>query len=340
MRSKNHFVSQSYLKNWCDSENNIWCYRTLVPHDNVNVWKKVSPRAVAYHLHLYSQLKDQELDDEVEQWFDKEFESPAQSALNRVMKDSRLSSDDWIKLIRFVALHDVRTPARLQEHLERAQEWFPEILEKIQTELPKRLSERKQEDDHLIKHTDHIPLKISPIYEKDKKEVSIKIESYVGRSTWLFSLKHILNNSIAVLQTHKWTIIRPSEGMKWFTSDNPVIKLNFISQEKYDLRGGWGVKNGNIIFPLDPDHLLLTQIGCNPPIKGTQFNKEMTLFIRKIIAENSYRMIFSNKQDPDIERYAPRIVDYQRFKQEQEMWEKWHKENTRLEEQFAKKKLE
>lgn len=337
MRSKNHFVSASYLKNWCDSENYLWCYRTLVSNNNSNVWKKFSPSAVAWHLHLYSQLKDHKLDDEIEQWFDKEFESPAQSALNRAISDSRLSSNDWNKLIKFVALHDVRTPARLHEHLERSQIIFPEILQKLQNNLPEKLSEQKQECCHPTKHKNHLPLKITTTYEEDKeKAMIINIESYAGRSSWLFSLKHILNNTINILNKHKWTIIRPYDGMKWFTSDNPVIRLNFISQDQYDLKGGWDVKKGNILFPLDPEHLLLTEIGSYPPIKGTRFNKEKTLFIRKIIAENSYRMIFSNEPDHDIERYMPRIVDCTLCRKEQEMWKKWHEENTHLEAKFAK----
>ena len=57
---------------------------------------------------------------------------------------------------------------------------------------------------------------------------------------------------------------------------------------------------------------------------------------RKIIAENSYRMIFSSEPDPDIERYAPRLVDQELFRQEQEMWKKWHEENTLMEANFAK----
>lgn len=308
-----------------------------MPHDKVNVWKRFSPEAVAYHLHLYSQLKNQELDDEAEQWFDKEFESPAQSALDRAKKDLRLSSDDWNKLIKFVALHDVRTPVRLQEHIERVPKWFPEILEKIQKELPKKCSERKQGDNYVAKDKDHIPLKITPIYKEGETEALIEIESYVGRSTWLFSLKQLLNNSITPLLNHKWTIIHPYKGMKWFTSDNPVIKLNYISQDQYDLKGGWNVKRGNILFPLDSEHLLFTEIGCYPPIKGTRFNKEKTLFIRKIIAENSYRMIFSNEPDSDIEKYMPRRVDHQLFNQEQEMWKKWHEENLTLEKKFMKK---
>ena len=337
MRNKNHFVSQSYLRNWCDSENYLLCYRTLVPHDNANVWKKVSPKAVAYHLHLYSQLKDQELDDEIEQFFDREFETPAQSALKRAISGSCLSSDDWIKLIRFVALHDVRTPARLHEHLEKAQIVFSEAIKKLQEDLPKRLLEQRQEYSNPTKNKNHLPLKITTTYEEGReKTMIVNIESYTGRSSWLFSLKYILENTINILNKHKWTIIRPYNGIKWFTSDNPVVKLNFIDQNHYDLRGGWSVKRGNIIFPLDPEHLLFTEIGCRPPIKGSRFSKEKTLFIRKIIAENAYRMIFSNEPDPEIEKYAPRIVDHKLFRQEQEMWEKWNEKNMLMEAKFAK----
>ncbi len=37
-------------------------------------------------------------------------------------------------------------------------------------------------------------------------------------------------------------------------SDNPVIKLNYLNQNEYDLKGGWGKEKGNIIFPIGPDH--------------------------------------------------------------------------------------
>jgi len=339
MRSKNHFVSKNYLKNWCNSDGHLWCYRTLVSHNNVRLWKDFSPGAVAYHLHLYSQLKDHYLDDEIEEWFDKDFESPAQNALNRAITDSRLSSDDWIKLIRFVALHDVRTPARLVEHLERAENIFSEVLIKLQNDLPKRLLEKKKEHCQYTNNKNHLPLKITLTQDEDKEKeraMNIKVESYVGRSSWLFSLKHILNNTINILTKHKWTIIRPYDGMKWFTSDNPVIKLNFINQVQYDLKGGWGVKRGNILFPLDPEHLLFTEIGSYPPIKGTRFNKEKTLFIRKVIAENSYRMIFSKEPDREIESYIPRVVDKELSMQEEEMWEKWHEKNAMMEAEFVR----
>ena len=336
MRNKNHFVSRGYLRNWCGSEDQLWVYRTLVSSHNVKLWQKFYPKSVAYHLHLYSQLKDQKLDDEIEEWFDKEFESPAESSINRALKDARLSSDDWNNLIKFIALHDARSPVRLKEHIEAAPKLFSEIFANLGEKISKKNLEEITEKSYPIKNKATIPLKIKPIFNVNEKELFLKIESYVGRSTWLFSLKHTLINTSKILHSHKWTIVRPYKGMNWFTSDNPVIRLNFISQNQYDLKGGWGVKRGNILFPIDPEHLLLTQIGCRPPLKGTRLGKEQTVFIRKITAENSYRMIFSREPDQDIEEYAPRLVDQKLFRNEQEMWKKWHEENTLLEATFAK----
>ncbi len=193
MRSKNHFVSQGYLRSWRGPESDLWSYRTLVSNDNVNVWKKISTTAVAYHLHLYSRLKDQELDDEIEQWFDKEFESPAKSSVDRALRDSRLTSDDWDKLINFIALHDARSPVRLKEHMERAPKLFSEIISELEEDLPKKRSERKTENSHPIINNDLFPFKMTPIYKEGEK-TAFNIESYVGRLTWLFSLKYILTH--------------------------------------------------------------------------------------------------------------------------------------------------
>lgn len=199
-------------------------------------------------------------------------------------------------------------------------------------EIPHKLSDLKSKDRKDIENNNLLPLKLTPVVEHS--ETFIKIESYVGRSTWLYSLKHILTNTIRVLHKHKWTIVRPYKGMKWFTSDNPVIRLNFTNHDKYDLKGGWDVKQGNILLPLSPEHLLFTQIGCKPPVKGSRFDKNLTVFIRKIIAENAYRMIFSSEPDPEIKKLSPRKVDAKLFKQEKDTWNEWHNKNLLMEKEF------
>lgn len=330
--AKNHYVPKGYLRNWCHSDNKLWVYRSLVSNADVPLWKRATPSAIAYHFHLYTKLGDKNLDDEVEKWFDRDFESPAQGAINCVLDNLKLSPEDWNNLVRFVALQDARTPSRLRDHMERAPRKLSEVLSELAEEIPHKLSDLKPKDRKGIKNNNLLPLRFTPIKEHDG--TFINIESYVGRSTWLFSLRYILTDTIRVLYKHKWTIIRPYKGMKWFTSDNPVIRLNFTNHDKYDLNGGWDVKQGNILLPLSPEHLLLTQMGCRPPIKGFRFDKDLTVFIRKIIAENAYRMIFSSEPDSEIIKLSPRKVDAKLFKQEKDMWNEWHDKNLLMEKEF------
>ena len=124
---KNHYVPELYLKRWVTNKK-VQVYRTLVTHSNVPLWKTHSLSAVGYQKHFYSQIISGKQSDEFERWIDKEIESPANEAIEKVVLDQRLSPDDWYVLIKFLALQDVRTPARLFEHLERTQKDLKEIL--------------------------------------------------------------------------------------------------------------------------------------------------------------------------------------------------------------------
>ena len=68
----------------------------------------------------------------------------------------------------------------------------------------------------------------------------LKGEIIAGRGLWLFSIRHSLRQTAKVLRQHKWTILRPPEGLSWFISDDPVIRLNYYERGKYDFRGGRG----------------------------------------------------------------------------------------------------
>ena len=68
----------------------------------------------------------------------------------------------------------------------------------------------------------------------------LKGEIIAGRGLWLFSIRHSLRQTAKVLHQHKWTILRPPEGLSWFPGDDPVIRLNYYKRGKYDFRGGRG----------------------------------------------------------------------------------------------------
>lgn len=47
---------------------------------------------------------------------------------------------------------------------------------------------------------------IEPVPDSDK--VGIQVKAITGRALWLFSLRHVLTETVRVLLTHRWTILR------------------------------------------------------------------------------------------------------------------------------------
>ncbi|MDZ4264087.1 MAG: DUF4238 domain-containing protein, partial [Pseudomonadota bacterium] len=164
----------------------------------------------------------------------------------------------------------------------------------------------------------------------------LKVESYIGRSTWLHSIKHLLEHTEKILHKHKWSIIKPAKGYSWFTSDNPVVKLNFTDDSNYDFGGGWGREKGNIIFPIGPQHAMFVQIGDRPVLKGTRLNEPLTRQLRKFIAEHAHRMIFSDSFDDEVISLRPRVVNHKAVISEKQQIENWHEQNKQLESEYLK----
>ena len=336
---KNHFVPQSYLKKWEDNKK-VFVYRTLVSNEKIPLWKKYSTSAIAYQKHLYTQVFSGQETDAIEIWFDREFESPASEVIEKATNDRPLSKDDWSVLIRFLALQDVRTPARMLEHLRRAKVVLTNTLQEVLNNLKEKLEsqdcETLKQYNKQIENSEPFPLKVTTKFEEGKDVGIIKAESYVGRSTWIHSIKHVLKHTQEILHKHRWSIIKPAKGYSWFTRDNPVVKLNYINSHKYDLRGGWGVTKGNIIFPIGPEHAMFVQIGDKPIPKGTRLTVGQTIEFRKFIAENSHRMIFSKQIDNEVHKLRERIVDGDRIRRENEELNNWHRKNSVLEREYIK----
>jgi hypothetical protein len=105
----NHYIPRMYLKPWETIADRVWTYRILVTHESAPVWKPFSSKSVGHHLHLYTRQSAGKESDELERWFDREFERPAQEPLQKAISDKRLTIHDWKCLISFLAAQDVRT---------------------------------------------------------------------------------------------------------------------------------------------------------------------------------------------------------------------------------------
>jgi hypothetical protein len=212
---------------------------------------------------------------------------------------------------------------------------MPAVLNDTLQDLRRELERARESGRQLpltnLPSTDYFPLRVRR--EPDGDSVKISVETIVGRGVWLHSMKYLLeeSNCLKSLLDHKWSILRAPKGTNWFTSDNPVVRLNYNSEDKYDFGGGWGSKGTEIFLPLSPRYLLYTKIGYRPPQRGFVVPLPMAAFIRRAIAEHAHRNIFSLEPQEDIAKLRPRIVDAEIFGREQNGWIKWHEDQTRAE---------
>ena len=335
----NHYVPCEYLKAWESSRGRVWLYRVLVSHANVPLWNEKSIRGVAYHAHLYTRLAVGGATDEIEQWFDREYETPAAEVLQKVVSGSRLQPSDWRVLIRFLAAQDVRTPARLVEFLQRWYESYPEFFQSTLEKSVEKLESMKARGEEIrvapFPQADYFPIRVTTEIQPGQEFGTIKAESVVGRALWLFGIKHLLSKTAEVLQQHRWTIMAPPKGVEWFTSDDPVVRLNFHNHSKYDFGGGWGSKGTEIFMPISPNHLLYTQVGSRPPQRGTRFSSEQAEVIQRCIAEHAHRFIFASKPDANMASLRSRTVNAELLKDEDAQWSKWHEEQTEAEKKLV-----
>jgi hypothetical protein len=228
----NHYVPRIYLKGWASSSNQVWTYPTLVHHERVRLWKERSTKGIGYHSHLYTKLVAGYESDGVERWLNKEFEDPAESPLRKATSDERLTPEDWQTLVRFLAAQDVRTPARLLESIKRWETTLPMTLEETLQSSVRELERARKHGKQLRLPkgvvNNEFPIRVTTERINDEAG-ALRVETIAGRGLWLFSIDHLLNNTAKVLLQHRWTILSPPKGMTWFTSDDPVIRLNYYS---------------------------------------------------------------------------------------------------------------
>jgi hypothetical protein len=335
----NHFVPCVYLKHFCGPDGRISSYQLLVAHERIRLWKPHWPKSIGWRRHLYTREVAGGESDEIETWLAAEFEAPAEEAIGKAVSNASLQPKDWTCLARFVAAQDVRTPARLLENFERWDKSLPDLLDRsLQTavrewEAAKRLGRpRKQHGSGLP--TEYIPIRVTKQIAPGETHGTLKAELLAGRGMWFFSMRHTLTRTLRALEHHKWTILRAPEGAPWFTSDDPVIRLNYSSESDYSLHGGWGSEGTEIMLPLSPQHLLYTQVGEQPPRRGTVVTREVADSIRRVIASRAHRSIFAAEADAEVPAMRPRVVNADQLRSEDEQWRRWHEEQSAAEREY------
>lgn len=334
-RKDHHYVPKLYLKNWAQ-DGLINTYRLLVPNEHAALWKKQSVKGIAFHQHLYTYLAGQEETDEFERWLDIEFESPAAEAIRRVVRGDRLCPEHWRRLVRFAVALDVRTPARMKDFIRRQNGSLQALMDESIRRSVDQLDAAARRHESFPSYSEDrdalSPFQIS-IESSPYGGGYAKAETVIGRRLWIWQMRQLLTSTLGRLPAHKWTILHPPLGMSWPTSDNPLIRLNFQDAANYNFGGGWAVKNGDIMLPLSPKHLLYTSVGNRVWRRGTVLDAHIANLIQNIILEHADRYIFA--QEPgDIHLRRPRLACPVTFKNEVAAWQNWHEKQTEAERQL------
>ncbi len=340
----NHFVPQMYLDAWKNENNKVWTYDLLVPNENCNLWNERTTKSIASQQNFYIVLKDKEEADDIEKYLNEKFEMPASKPLKKAIKGEELSDDEWKAIINYIGCQIVRTPAFVSKMLNISKNKLKDTFQQTISEIGKVLNNNPLEE--LKKHTqeqDHteenkmFPLKIvdTGINCRDKR--ILKVETIIGKSYYLHEMMHLLSETIKVLHKHEWKIINLDERVKIPTSDDPVICLNYYSNNNYDFEGGWDNNGSEIIFPISPNKIIYTKVG----VRDIQFKLDynLSIKIKTMIVEHAYRRIFSIDNEKWITKTRKRYVNIDEFNREKKMLENWHENYKNIEAEYLEHKF-
>lgn len=329
----NHYIPQFYLKNWSKDGNSIFAYSLLVPDSKIRYWNQKSIKYTAVWNDFYTRNEGEKEVDDFEKWFDREFESPAKIVFEKLLGEHNLNKEESKTLSRFVSAQYLRTPARLNTLMTQWRTEIPQILE----DTLQKVSMQLEESPRIIscqpittEEVKLIPIKIS--VNKDMQQLEVK--TLIGKGMYLFSLKRLLTKTVEVTENYKWHVIHAADGISFPTSDDLVICMNYYGDNNYDFKGGWGVKNGNIIVPISPKLLLINEIGNNIPITQLDYSKQWSIFFRRIIIEHAHRYVYAIEPQKGMLAINPRRVNKVLYDKEKEMMAGWHEEQMKEESQL------
>lgn len=332
----NHSVPRDYLRQWSGDTVHVSGYRLLVPHERFPRWEQYKIRSLTVYRDLYTSVGAGEDSDVAEQWLNTEIESPAAPALEKVQREELLSDAEMRTLVRYLAAMDRRTPAAFVEQKELSERTLPDVMERTMARIAGVLRQPRHVRRRIVRpHRADESLIAPPIRVKIERDSArgggvVRAEVTSGRELWLSTLQRTLTETVKVLYRHQWTILRPTPGSSWYTSDHPVVRLNYYGDEHYDFRGGWGSTGTEIFFPVSPRHLLYTRIGHEWSGDRT-LSPELTLVLQRFIAERAHRWIFAHGMPRRAEMFRPRRVDLAAFDAEDRSWRDFHRMQTAAE---------
>lgn len=307
----NHFIPQMYLKQWTNENNRVHLYRFLVSHSNVPAWIEKPVSSVGVFKNLYTRLTPNGENDDFEHMFDARFESPAKNALMKALNCDQMTSQDWDKLLDFVAALYVRTPASFaynaKSFSEICEDGFQGLIDNIPNE-----SLSFKENYIYESQSDLLPITIK--FHKCPENGKIEFDASMpkGKSAWLFAIKTLLDdNSVlrSTIKSFKWSVATCHPSVSWPTSDYPLLVIREDSMNcQLILNSHIGDPNIILFLPISPKKALVTSKQKKLPSRFELDENESFLY-KEAIIRNAFSELYCNTEDIDIEKVRTRTID-------------------------------
>lgn len=231
-----------------------------------------------------------------------EFESEAIPVLKEIGEKKRLpSKEKYDILMNYVALQIVRTPAYRNDFEKSVSKIYDQIgklslhvLLQSKEYFDKYVDEMLQRKPHLRKEDFN--------YEKIYKEYkNITIQAEIDQN---YHVKHaikMIDGLLPYLGSRNWSVLSPIENKQHFiTSDNPVV-LIWSEPSNFNIPIGYGLRNTDIIFPINKEVVIRGRFESQPKIAHLNF--ESLAKMNNYIANFSDRYLYSCERE--ISWYMP-----------------------------------
>lgn len=323
----NHYVPQMYLKAW-SNDRKLYQYDILVPHEQYPIWKQKSIEHVASMGNLLTRIETNIEFDDFENLFYSRFEQPAVIPLEKAISGGRMTAQDWHNLIRFAVSQYCRTPAFYLYSKDIVQRIFTNFFDSFGDKLNKVTREQIMERSVQPDRNKLIPLSVTTVNRDEKGHRKLYIESVAGKSMWLYTIDHLLNDASVYMQEmmkRRWSIITAAEEMTWPTNDNPFMIVDRLPNDyMWNFDGVHSAGCGFLLYPISPTKALIS-------IPGKHFlpgrfiaSPFFTRQIRDIIVHKAFMYLYSDRINDEVPKLRPRTVDLELFTKMKNQYQVWY----------------
>ncbi len=326
LKRNNHYVPKMYLRQWA-TDNKVYEYDLLVSHENVPLWRLKPLESTASQENLYVRYSRKNEADDFEKFFEREFETPAVESLYKACNNLRMCMQDWDRLIDFVTAQYVRTPSFYLKTHDTFKSATEVSLDEVATELSNMTYEELKNHKHSNTDIDTslLPLTIEITNKKaDDDHTYLYLETVVGKSSWLMGIQHLLNKNSQLrreMRKIQWGIVETDSDVRWPTTDTPLAIYNPHFSPSSLI--GISLPDNVFIFPISPTKALIARNKKRVPSRWTATYQE-ALEIKRIIINNAFLCVYSDRKDDEVELMRPRVVDETEYKRIHSQFSEWY----------------